>query len=87
MTTKITLVLTTPIPILSTDAFGDHWLPALLLEIRNGVALVQFEDCCTVRPLREVRSRVAPTKLLDTRVLLPASFGKAVAQVSAEAFS
>jgi hypothetical protein len=42
-------------PILTTDSFGVRWVPGFLLEIRNGVALVQIGDYQTVRPLTEVR--------------------------------
>lgn len=83
----MTLVLPTPIPVLAKDAFGDRWLPALMLEIRNGVALVQFEDTLTVRSLREVRSRVAPRKCLETRTSLAASFGEVVDQLTANTCS
>jgi hypothetical protein len=44
-----------PAPILTTDSFGINWVPALLLEIRNGVARVQIGEHETVRPLAELR--------------------------------
>ena len=50
-----TFVLPFPLPVLVTDSFGTNWLPALMLEVRNGVALVQIGDYCTVRALNEVR--------------------------------
>jgi hypothetical protein len=51
---KMNFALESPVPVYATDAFGDEWLPALLLEIRNGVALVQIGDYQTVRSLAEV---------------------------------
>jgi hypothetical protein len=53
--TSTVLVLATPIPVLTTDAFGKDWSPGLLLEIRGGLALVQVENGRTVRPLKEIR--------------------------------
>src|SRR5262249_7464587 len=52
---RITLVPSRPVPVLTTDVFGKFRLPAYLLEIRNGVALVRIEDYWTVRSLVEVR--------------------------------
>ena len=44
-----------PIRVLTTDALGKKWLPGLLVEVRNGVALVQIEDYWTLRSLDEIR--------------------------------
>jgi hypothetical protein len=66
----MTVVFTSPMSVFARDAFGAIWLPARLHEIRNGVALVQLGDYWTVRPLDEVRSRVTPTKPLETRKAL-----------------
>jgi hypothetical protein len=51
----------TPIPVLATDSLGKAWLPALLLEICNGVALVQIGEYQTVRSLAEIRRAVPVT--------------------------
>ena len=44
-----------PIPVLTTDLWGVRWIPAQLLEVRNGVALVRIGDYATLRALAEVR--------------------------------
>lgn len=67
----MTLVLPTPIAVLATDAFGTLWLPALLLEIRNGVALVQVEDYWTVRSLNEVRPATPSSRCPRKRIPAP----------------
>jgi hypothetical protein len=54
-------VPSTPFPVLTTDTFGKSWLRALLLEIRNGVALVQIGNYHTVRSLTEIRRTQAGT--------------------------
>jgi hypothetical protein len=50
----LTFILPAPVPVLAPDALGKSWLPALLLEIRNGVALVQIGEFQTVRSLSDI---------------------------------
>lgn len=49
-----------PVPVFALDVSGKNWLPALLLEIRNGVAVVQIGKYVTVRPLDDVCFREVP---------------------------
>jgi hypothetical protein len=51
--------------------FGMAWLPAQLLEIRNGVGLVQIGEFHTVRSLEDICRADGPERRSEEMDILP----------------